>query len=110
MSEAPYSPKSLAERWGIKPNCVYKMVSRGELGAFKLGGTLLRIPASEVERVEGQWTTALGDSKDSSLSSGRKAESAADSALERLRQSKQEPRCWSLSDDDMKIPFRRARE
>ena len=52
MEGRPYSPETLAERWGCTPSHVRKMVRRGDLRAFRLGGKLLRIPAVEVERIE----------------------------------------------------------
>lgn len=51
MSERPYSPATLADRWGCSAETVRQMCRRGELSWFSLG-KLIRIPASEVERVE----------------------------------------------------------
>lgn len=51
----PYSPETLAQHWGCSAEKVRQMCRRGELAAFRLG-KLIRIPASEVERVECQNT------------------------------------------------------
>ncbi|WP_197430721.1 helix-turn-helix domain-containing protein [Methylobacterium sp. CCH5-D2] len=45
-------PKQVAERWGCSEQHVRNMVNRGQLGHFRLGGKLLRIPLSAVEEVE----------------------------------------------------------
>jgi excisionase family DNA binding protein len=47
----PFSPETLAERWGCSAEKVRQMFHRGELAGFRLG-KLIRIPASEVERFE----------------------------------------------------------
>jgi excisionase family DNA binding protein len=47
----PFSPQSLAERWGCSAEKVRQMVRRDELAGFRLG-KLIRIAAIEVERYE----------------------------------------------------------
>lgn len=47
----PYSPETLADHWGCSAEKVRLMCRDGELASFRLG-KLIRIPASEVERVE----------------------------------------------------------
>jgi excisionase family DNA binding protein len=49
----PFSPQTLAERWGCSPQKIRLMCRSGELASFTLG-KLIRIPASEVERIECQ--------------------------------------------------------
>ena len=51
MSARPFSPETLAERWNCSPEKVRQMVRAGELQGFRLG-KLIRIPATEVERIE----------------------------------------------------------
>lgn len=51
----PYSPETLADRWGCSAEKVRLMYRGGELAGFRLG-KLIRIPASEVERYECQNT------------------------------------------------------
>lgn len=51
----PYSPETLADRWGCSSEKVRQMCRAGELAAFRLG-KLIRIPANEVERIECQNT------------------------------------------------------
>lgn len=53
----PYSPETLGQRWACSSEKVRQMCRHGELGYFRLG-KLIRIPASEVERIECQ-NTAL---------------------------------------------------
>ena len=45
-------PKEVAERWDCSEQHVGNMINPGELGHFRLGGKLLRIPLSAVEEVE----------------------------------------------------------
>jgi excisionase family DNA binding protein len=47
----PFSPETLAERWGCSAEKIRQMFHRGELEGFRLG-KLIRIPAIEVERYE----------------------------------------------------------
>jgi excisionase family DNA binding protein len=47
----PFTPESLAERWGCSAEKVRQMFHRDELAGFRLG-KLIRIPAIEVERYE----------------------------------------------------------
>jgi excisionase family DNA binding protein len=51
----PYSPETLADRWGCSAEKVRIMYRNGELPGFRLG-KLIRIPAAEVERYECQNT------------------------------------------------------
>jgi excisionase family DNA binding protein len=60
----PFSPETLANRWGCSSEKVRQMCRGGELASFRLG-KLIRIPASEVERIEClNEPTAAGDSSD----------------------------------------------
>ena len=47
----PYSVPALANRWECSEGLIRKMIQRGELSSFRLG-MLIRIPASEVEKIE----------------------------------------------------------
>jgi excisionase family DNA binding protein len=55
----PYSPETLADRWGCSAEKVRLMYRAGELAGFRLG-KLIRIPAAEVERYECQNTPSPG--------------------------------------------------
>ena len=55
MTAKPYSPETLAERWGCSAEKIRQMCRRGEIANFKLG-KLIRIPAAEIERFECQTT------------------------------------------------------
>lgn len=46
-----FTVQQLAERWACHRSHIYRMIERGEITPFYVG-TLARIPASEVERIE----------------------------------------------------------
>ena len=50
--QRPYSPETLARRWGCSAHHIRNMINRGELPAFRLGGKLMRIRAEVVEEFE----------------------------------------------------------
>ncbi len=52
MTARPFTPETLAERWECHPSTIRKMIGRGELKHFRVGGTLLRIRAGDVEEIE----------------------------------------------------------
>ena len=58
----PFSPQTLAERWGCSSETVRTMCHSGAIGWFPVG-KLIRIPAAEVERYECQTTgsSSTGD-------------------------------------------------
>lgn len=88
MNARPYSPESLGERWGCSAEKVRRMCHDGELSAFRLG-KLIRIPASEVERVECQTNTGSESTGDDSASSTQtRSADAFESRLERLTAAK----------------------
>jgi excisionase family DNA binding protein len=68
MTARPYSPQTLADRWGCSSEKVRQMCRNGELASFTLG-KLIRIPAHEVERVECQTSIASDHTEESSSSS-----------------------------------------
>ena len=72
--DRPYSPQTLAERWGCAEGTVRKAIARGELSTFRIG-TLIRISAAEVERFECQ-NTPCNDSEADLHSFGARMESA----------------------------------
>lgn len=49
--ERPYTPETLADRWGCSANHVRNLIRRGTLPAFRLG-RLMRIPAAAVADYE----------------------------------------------------------
>lgn len=63
MNQKPFSPQTLADRWGCSPDKIRIMYRAGELAGFTLG-KLIRIPAQEVERYE----CLSGDSQDTEAS------------------------------------------
>lgn len=46
-----FRPAEIAARWGCSRAHVYHLIERGELKSFR-AGTLIRIPAGEVARIE----------------------------------------------------------
>lgn len=56
----PYSPETLAERWGVSANAVRKRCAAGDLKHFRFG-KLYRIPADVVEEFEACQTSASED-------------------------------------------------
>lgn len=53
----PLSLRQLADRWDCSEGLVRKMIERGELHSFRIG-VLIRIPAVEVDRFEGNAPSA----------------------------------------------------
>jgi excisionase family DNA binding protein len=51
LNSPPFTVDSLAERWGCSPGAIRNRIRTGEIQSFRIG-TLIRIPANEVERVE----------------------------------------------------------
>jgi excisionase family DNA binding protein len=51
MTDRPYTPETLAERWACTPDHIRRMCRRGDLTFFKIGSHI-RIPFDEVERYE----------------------------------------------------------
>ncbi len=52
--EALFTPATLAVRWACSEKHVRNLIREGKLGGFRLGGKLLRIKISDVERFECQ--------------------------------------------------------
>ena len=68
VTARPYSPETLAERWGCSEGLVYKLIRDGRLQCFR-PGSLIRISAGEVERFECQTTASSDCGEGSPLSS-----------------------------------------
>jgi excisionase family DNA binding protein len=84
VTARPFSPETLATRWGCSAEKVRRMYHGGELVGFRLG-KLIRIPAAEVERYECQSLTASeGTGESSASSTPTRSEVALESRLERL--------------------------
>jgi excisionase family DNA binding protein len=78
-----FSVPQLAARWCCSAGHIRNLIDRGEVRAFQLG-RLIRIPASEVERVECSQNTASSASGVGSRSSGQtQPESATADSLPR---------------------------
>ena len=82
MSARPYSPRTLADRWGCSAEKVRLMYRAGELHGFTLG-KLIRIPANEVERFECQNTPSQDTEANGPSHTGTGQASAAELRLVR---------------------------
>jgi excisionase family DNA binding protein len=71
----PFSPETLAERWGCSAEKVRQMFHRGELAGFRLG-KLIRIPAIEVERFEAECSQTQQDINSSNIAGNTPSRSA----------------------------------
>lgn len=67
--KGPFTPETLAERWGVSANAVRKRCAAGELPHFRFG-KLYRIPADVVEEMEACQTSASGASEADTASIG----------------------------------------
>src|SRR5262245_65158998 len=65
----PYTPETLAAEWQCSPRHIRNLVNSGKLGAFRLGGRLLRIPQSAVEAYLCQSIVLVGSGAGSSSAS-----------------------------------------
>lgn len=52
--EEVFTPATLAKRWDCSERHIRNLISKGQLGHFKLGGKLMRIRESDVEKFECQ--------------------------------------------------------
>ena len=89
MNLPPYSPETLADRWGCSAEKVRIMCRSGELPSFRLG-KLIRIPASEVERYECQTITPSPSTEENGPSPSETEAGAFESRL--VRQTEGLPR------------------
>lgn len=51
LPSPPFTVETLAERWGCSPGAIRNRINAGEIQVFRIG-TLIRIPANEVEKIE----------------------------------------------------------
>ena len=72
IDDPPFTVPTLAARWGCSEGLIRKMIERGELSSFRLG-TLIRVPAHEVAKIE---CIASNDSETALQSSGERTGSA----------------------------------
>jgi len=89
VSGHPYSPQTLADRWGCSAEKIRRMYRAGEIGGFELG-KLIRIPAAEVERFECQ-STHSPNTGESGLSPSMMESDGAESRLARMTESALSP-------------------
>ena len=80
----PFTPETLANRWGISATTVRNMCGSGELGHFRLG-SLYRIPMAVVEEIENCKSQSDGSEVDTA-SHGRKTEGGGAISLRHARE------------------------
>lgn len=80
MTARAYTVASLAAAWECSEGVVRKLIAGGKLGSFRVG-TLIRIPADEVERFECQNIASSGSGADTRSSGETKRESATAAPL-----------------------------
>lgn len=75
MPEKPFTPETLADRWGVTGKCIRDLCVKGTLSFFKVG-KLYRIPAEVVDTYErgNGWNTGSNSTGEHGASSGEKAE------------------------------------
>lgn len=79
----PFSPETLADRWGCSAEKVRLMCRAGELASFRLG-KLIRIPAIEVEQYECRNTESSSTGENSASLTPTGNEAAFASRLGRM--------------------------
>ena len=85
ITAPPYTPDTLAARWGVTPNAIRKKCAEGTLEHFRFG-KLYRIPARVVEDIETCQTSASDAcAADTSPTPAPEAVSAAVAANTRAR-------------------------
>lgn len=73
MGERPYTVERLAERWECSGQSIRNMIADGKLACFMVANKLVRIPASEVERIE-RCGSASSSTEEPCASSGQTSE------------------------------------
>jgi excisionase family DNA binding protein len=106
MTVRPFSPETLADRWGCSSEKIRQMCRGGELSSFRLG-KLIRIPASEVDRIECQITDS--SNTEESASSNTSTLPADAFAARLARQTPDSPRL-ALVNTGTQSPQRRLSE
>ncbi|WP_420869064.1 excisionase family DNA-binding protein [Cereibacter azotoformans] len=77
MSETrPFTPETLAERWGCSAETIRQLAARGELSHFRVG-RMIRIPAAAVQEIEACQISASSGSEEALQPSGTTGEVAA---------------------------------
>lgn len=82
-AERPFSPETLADRWGCSAEKVRLMCRAGDIASFRLG-KLIRISANEVERYECQITESSSTGANSASPTPTRNEAAFASRLGRM--------------------------
>lgn len=80
MDQLPFTVRTLAQRWGCSEGAVRNRIAANELRTFRIGA-LIRIPASEVERIECPNTASNDSAADTPSSGSMKPERAAATVL-----------------------------
>lgn len=81
-ADKPFTVASLADRWECSEGAIRARIRNGELQTFRIG-TLIRIPVSEVERIECQTTRSSASEMDGPSSGVTRMENAGATPLQR---------------------------
>ena len=76
MTKRPYTVARLAEHWDCSDQHIYDEIAAGRIHCFRIG-RLIRIPASEVERIEGGLECKTCDEASTEASSAPSGQRAA---------------------------------
>lgn len=71
----PFSVATLADYLDVTPDTVRRMIRRGDLPAYRVGGKLLRIRAEDVEQWAANGVSMQSANTDSSSSRGKRSSS-----------------------------------
>lgn len=86
----PYSPQTLALRWGCSPAHVRRLINSGVLPAFRLG-ILIRIRPQDVEDYECQGSRGLSVTEESGPSATPTMDAGSVGRLARIAGTKPRP-------------------
>lgn len=80
MQAKPYTPETLAERWGCSATTIRNLCGAGEIEHFRLG-RMYRIPAHVVEGLEGCQKSPSENYEAATRSTGKMMSQANDAVI-----------------------------
>jgi excisionase family DNA binding protein len=90
----PFTPDTLAARWGCSSETIRQMIKAGRLPCFRAGRRLFRIPAAAVEEFEQCQTSASAVSGAASASTGSTPEEHGD-VISLRHATERQPKDWT---------------
>ena len=70
ITSADWSVKDVAKALSVSDNHIRNMITRGEISCFRVGGRVIRIPSSEIERIRKCQNSGQGASAATTTPSG----------------------------------------